>query len=260
MIWQIGGALAWSRTRPSWVAWPQADPNPLHATDGMAPGRLLGDGVRAADRPCRACPQVAVIVCCCPLEHAPGDPAGALVTALVPPVLEGEAGAPVPVESLPGRRAAGGMDGASGRLCGNGEPAACGPGHSAGCATPPWPTTACSSPPGVSARRPPRRVTLPERRARTAVSAAAPLGRDPWPMSWRPSSSPSSSCCSRGSWSRPGDRGMVPVRGGGGRPRPPTPDRLRAAAAGGRARPGPATAQARQELPRDHHLPRRARS
>jgi len=38
------------------------------------------------------------------------------------------------------------------------------------------------------------------------------------------------------------------------------PGRLRAAAAGGRARPGPANAQARQELPRDHHLPRRARS
>ena len=49
------------------------------------------------------------IVRCCPLEHAPGVPQPArLVTVLAPPIVEGEAGAPATVESLPGRRAAGG--------------------------------------------------------------------------------------------------------------------------------------------------------
>ena len=150
----------------------------------------------------------------------------------------------------------------------------CGPGPTAGCATPPWPptTTACSGSPGVSARRPPRRVTLPEggrerpcqrRRRWGGVNGRCPGGRPPRPHP----------PAVRGDRDRvPGDPGMVPVRGGGGCPRSPTPGpatggscwRPSAAGAGERAgaagtSPGSPSSSTRAVLTRPSGSPDQAR-
>ena len=98
MIWQLGGALAW--LQPARAGWLGRKPMmTLTPCRLQTASRLAGSSVTAfahlTDHV--ELSAVAVIVRCCLLEHAPGAPAGALVTALAPPVVEGKAGARVAV-------------------------------------------------------------------------------------------------------------------------------------------------------------------